>query len=187
MDGASAILNKGCRGFSQSSEKNSRVKPRLCCDFLESPEQFVTYKSWIKSYRCRFWRVLQGGSCHESFRWLQAFYVINMSCSRIRSKTHSLHTHKMSKIKRKINMGHWWNNNWQKQTTVLGYKPAMLPHGPPQSLYTLSWGQTRSPTTKTRRLNAGVRQGRSIQLTASLQRNCVITHFTSDSNLCFSQ
>jgi hypothetical protein len=45
MDGASAILNKGCRDFSQSLEENSRVKPRLGSDcFFASPEQFVTYK-----------------------------------------------------------------------------------------------------------------------------------------------
>jgi hypothetical protein len=37
-----------------------------------------------------------------------------------------------------------------------GYKPATLPHGPPQIPYTLSWGQTRSSTTKTGRLKAVV-------------------------------
>jgi len=53
-------------------------------------------------------------------------------------------------------MGNWWNDNWHGQTTVLGDKPATLPHGPPQVPYTMSWGQTRSSTAKTGRLKARV-------------------------------
>jgi len=82
IDGARSILNKGCRSFSQSLEENSRMKPRLVCDcFLASSENFVAYKSPINSYRCRFWPVPHGGSCHGSSRWLWAFNVIIMSCS----------------------------------------------------------------------------------------------------------
>jgi len=53
-------------------------------------------------------------------------------------------------------MGHWWNDNWHRQTTLLRDKPAIVPHGPPQIPYTMSWGQTGPSAMKIGRLNAGV-------------------------------